>query len=106
MEFAYFQLINTRSLNFVFPQLGILKFLDFFVLDPLKTQKVHGLISGIPVHGIWKFSGNLHDIFKFCFSAARNFEIFGFFRVGPLKITKGPWFDFWYPCAWNLHILS
>ena len=58
MEFAYFKLINTLSLNFVFPQPGILKFLDFFVLDPLKTLKVHGLISGIPVHGICIFSAN------------------------------------------------
>ena len=44
--------------KFFFSQQGIFIFSDFFVLDLLKTQKVHGLISGIPVFGICIFSTN------------------------------------------------
>ena len=80
--------------------------LGFFRFRPLKTQKVHYLNSGIPVHGICIFSANQQAIPTFFLSADRNFEILGFFPFRPPKNTKGQRFDFWYPCAWNLHIFS
>ena len=79
--------IYTLSLHDALPIFNF-QILGFFRFRPLKTQKVHYLNSGIPVHGICIFSANQQAIPTFFLSADRNFEILGFFRFRPLKTQK------------------
>ena len=42
----------------------------------------------------------------FIFPPKEFAKIGDFFAVGPVEHAKGPGFDFYYACAWHLHILG